>query len=51
MKHHTKDKGDLGVLKAQLDLFEKGYTILLPYTEHAECIDGWLPSSDCKSDA
>lgn len=24
MKHHTKDKGDLGVLKAQVDLFEKG---------------------------
>jgi hypothetical protein len=24
MKHHTKDKGDLGVLKAQVDLYEKG---------------------------
>ena len=22
--HHTKDKGDLGVLKAQIDLFEQG---------------------------
>lgn len=35
MQHHTKDKGDLGVLKAQLDLFQKGYMILLPQTEHA----------------
>jgi len=33
--HHTKDKGDLGVLKAQLDLFEQGFTICLPMTEHA----------------
>ena len=33
--HHTKEKGDLGVLKAQLDLFEQGFTILLPLTEHA----------------
>jgi len=23
--HHTKDKGDLGVLKAQIDLFERGF--------------------------
>jgi hypothetical protein len=22
--HHTNDKGDLGVLKAQIDLFEQG---------------------------
>ena len=35
MKHHTKDKGDLGVLKAQLDLFEQGFMILNPVTEHA----------------
>lgn len=35
MKHHTKDKGDLGVLKAQVDLAEQGYTILVPLTEHA----------------
>jgi len=27
--HHTKDKGDLGVLKAQLDLFEQGFTIIV----------------------
>ncbi len=33
--HHTKGKGDLGVLKAQLDLFEQGFTILLPLTEHS----------------
>jgi hypothetical protein len=32
--HHTKDKGDLGVLKAQIDLFEQGFTILVPLTEH-----------------
>lgn len=35
MKHHTKKKGDLGVLKVQVDLYEKGYQILLPLTEHA----------------
>jgi hypothetical protein len=34
-EHHTKNKGDLGVLKAQVDLFEKGYLILNPATEHA----------------
>lgn len=33
--HHTKTKGDLGVLKAQLDLYKKGYMILIPQTEHA----------------
>ena len=33
--HHTKNKGDLGVLKVKLDLFEKGYLILNPETEHA----------------
>ncbi len=32
--HHTKEKGDLGVLKAQLDLFEQGFTIFSPQTEH-----------------
>lgn len=35
MSHHTKEKGDLGVLKAQLDLFEKGWTVCVPLTEHA----------------
>ena len=33
--HHTKEKGDLGVLKAQLDLYEQGFMILSPMTEHA----------------
>ena len=33
--HHTKSKGDLGVLKAKVDLFEQGFLILNPETEHA----------------
>ena len=33
--HHTKNKGDLGLLKAQCDLAEKGYMILIPLTEHS----------------
>ena len=32
--HHTKNKGDLGVLKAKCDLFEKGYLTLSPDSEH-----------------
>ena len=32
--HHTKDKGDLGVLKAQIDLFEQGFVIFTAQTEH-----------------
>jgi hypothetical protein len=32
--HHTKNKGDLGVLHAQLDLAKRGYAVLLPLTEH-----------------
>ncbi|HJF33945.1 MAG TPA: hypothetical protein K8V56_19445 [Sporosarcina psychrophila] len=35
MYHHTKNKGDLGVLKAQVDLHQKGYLILIPHTEHS----------------
>mgnify|MGYP000876314770 FL=1 len=35
INHHTKNKGDLGVLKAKCDLFQKGYLILSPETEHA----------------
>lgn len=35
MRHHTKDKGDLALFKAQSDLCEKGYIICLPITEHA----------------
>ena len=34
-KHHTKNKGDLGVAKAYCDLVEKGYLVLFPSTEHA----------------
>ena len=33
--HHTKTKGDLGVLKAQADLCEKGYLVCVPLSEHA----------------
>ncbi|MDQ3365523.1 MAG: group I intron-associated PD-(D/E)XK endonuclease [Myxococcota bacterium] len=33
--HHTKNKGDLGVLYAKVDLFEKGFLLLMPQTEHA----------------
>lgn len=36
--HHTKSKGDLGVLKAQVALYEQGYLPLFPHTEHA-CFD------------
>ena len=35
VNHHTKNKGDLGVLKAKCDLLQKGYLILSPETEHA----------------
>jgi len=35
MFHHTKTAGDLGVLKAQLDLYQKGYIVSVPLTEHA----------------
>ena len=34
-RHHTKDKGDLGVAKAYADLVAKGYQVLFPATEHA----------------
>jgi hypothetical protein len=33
--HHTKNKGDLGVLKVKLDLYLQGFLILVPETEHA----------------
>lgn len=33
--HHTKTKGDLGVLKAKCDLLGKGYLTFSPDTEHA----------------
>lgn len=34
-QHHTKTTGDLGVLKAQLDLYQRGYIVSIPLTEHA----------------
>lgn len=33
--HHTKNKGDLGVLQAALDLAKKGWVVAQPLTEHA----------------
>jgi hypothetical protein len=33
--HHTKNKGDLGVLKVKVDLFQQGYLVLVPETEHS----------------
>lgn len=32
--HHTKDKGDLGLVKSIADLTEKGFSILTPISEH-----------------
>lgn len=32
--HHTKNKGDLGLVKAMADLAAKGWSILMPLTEH-----------------
>jgi hypothetical protein len=33
--HHTKNKGDLGVVMAMADLTAKGWIVLTPLTEHA----------------
>lgn len=33
--HHTKNKGDLGVLKVKVDLYLQGFLVLVPETEHA----------------
>jgi hypothetical protein len=33
-KHHTKNKGDLGVVKVQCALVEQGYSVLIPLSEH-----------------
>ena len=33
--HHTKNKGDLGVLKVKVDLHQQGFILLNPETEHA----------------
>jgi len=35
MTHHTKEKGDLGVLRAQVEIAEQGWMVLLPLTEHS----------------
>ncbi len=35
MTHHTKDKGDLAVMKVQADLCEQGFIVCVPNTEHA----------------
>lgn len=35
MKHHTKNKGDLGVLKAKADLCSQGFLVLAPESEHS----------------
>jgi hypothetical protein len=32
--HHTKNKGDLGAIKAMADMTSKGWRILVPFTEH-----------------
>lgn len=32
--HHTKDKGDLGLIKVMCDLSEQGFKILTPFSEH-----------------
>ncbi len=32
--HHTKTKGDLGLIKTILDLTEKGYEVFTPLSEH-----------------
>jgi PD-(D/E)XK endonuclease len=34
-RHHTKDKGDLGVAKVHADLACEGFTVLFPATEPA----------------
>lgn len=34
-RHHTKTSGDIGVLKAQLDLYCRGFFVSLPMSEHA----------------
>jgi len=35
MRHHTKDLGDIGVIKAELNAMEQGYIVSRPSTEHA----------------
>ena len=35
MSHHTKDKGDIGVLEVQADIGRQGFIVLHPLTEHS----------------
>ena len=35
MKHHTKEKGDVGVIKIMSDLIDNEFMILNPFTEHS----------------
>ena len=35
MFHHTKTKGDLGVIAAQYSLTKQGWLVCLPQTEHS----------------
>lgn len=35
LQHHTKTKGDLGVIAAEFDLVQRGLHVLIPRTEHA----------------
>lgn len=35
LEHHTKTKGDLGVIAAEFDLVQRGLHVLIPRTEHA----------------
>lgn len=32
--HHTKNKGDLGAIKAMADMAEKGWSVFVPLSEH-----------------
>ena len=34
MKHHTKEKGDLGLAAVVFDLSKKGFKVLTPMSEH-----------------
>lgn len=35
MRHHTKDKGDIAVLKVAADLADQEFIVMSPMTEHA----------------
>jgi len=48
-QHHTKDSGDLGVFKVQLDLHEKGFVVSVPLTEHAPFDLVAYQNGECKT--